>query len=159
MMRAMLSLWRPTPVPGAPERVAGRELGGATIGLIGTAASTRSLAKTPTAFDATRLGYDPSVHRNDAVCIPLELFSRYRGLLGGRCLSFGKPGQVIVSLCRSALLDEAALAAARLSGRLVAACLDHEEAGLQDPGRPLAGVTSPPPKTSRRRYQARCLIL
>lgn len=163
MLHAVLSMWRPLPDAGATERRPGRELGGATIGLIGTAPAMRSLAKMVVGFDATLIGYDPSVHRSDAawprwgilptglrelltradaVCIQLEFFNRYRGLLGQRYLSFCKPGQVVVSLCRSALFDEEALAGALRSGRIAAAWLDHEEAGLQDAGRPLAGLAN-----------------
>jgi phosphoglycerate dehydrogenase-like enzyme len=80
------------------------------------------------------------LEQSDAVCVQLNYFSRYHGLLGERFLPFCKPSQVIVSIVHSGLFDEAALAAALSSGRLAAAWLDSMEPGALDEGRPLYGI-------------------
>jgi hypothetical protein len=77
---------------------------------------------------------------SDAVCVQLNYFSRYHGLLGERFLPFCKPDQVIVSIAHSGLFDEQALAAALIGGRIAAAWLDSLEPGALDEGRPLAGM-------------------
>ncbi len=78
----------------------------------------------------------------DAVCVLLNYFTRYHGLLGERFLPFCKPDQVIVSIAHSALFDEQALAQALSSGRVAAAWLDSLEPGALDSGRPLAGMNT-----------------
>lgn len=137
-----------------------RELGGATVGLLGMQAPSRLLSNLLAAFGSRVVGYDPSLHASDelwdrwqveplplrefiaecdAVCVLLPMFSRYRGLLGERLMSGCKHGQVIVSLTDSTVFDEAALADAMGDGRVAAAWFDRAESGLLQPGRPLAG--------------------
>lgn len=161
MIGALLSLLRRVPVLGADGMLVGRELGGATVGLIGMAPAARSMVQLLEAFGSKAVGYDPSLHANDgiwerwkvrplglrelleqsdAVCVQLSYFSRYHGLLGERFLPFCKPSQVIVSIAHSALFDEAALAHELESGRIAAAWLDSLEPGALDAGRPLAGI-------------------
>lgn len=161
MIGAMLSLLRRVPVAGADGLLAGRELGGATVGLVGMAPAARLVATLLRAFGSKVVGYDPSLHasdpsweqwqvaplglrkllmQSDAVCVQLNYFSRYRGLFGERFLSFCKAHQVLVSTAHSGLFDEAALAEALRSGRLAAAWLDSMEPGALDAGRPLHGI-------------------
>jgi len=161
MIGALLSLLRRVPVPGPDGVAVGRELGAATVGLVGMAPAARSMANLLAAFGSKVVGYDPSLHasdpiwerwqvaplslrkllmQSDAVCVQLNYFSRYHGLLGERFLSFCKPHQVLVSTAHSGLFDETALAAALTSGRLAAAWLDSMEPGALDEGRPLHGV-------------------
>ena len=130
MVGAMLTLLRRVPVRGSDGSLAGRELGGATIGLVGMPPAARTVAQLLSGFGARILGYDPSLHANDTVwplwrvapaglrelveradvlCVQLDYFSRYRGLLGDRFLPFCKPGQVLVSTAHSGLFDETAL--------------------------------------------------
>ena len=163
MIGALLSMLRRLPVMGSNGMLAGRELGAATVGLVGMAPAARSMAKMLSGFGSKIVGYDPSLHasdtlyerwrvrplglrelleQSDAVCVQLSYFSRYHGLLGERFLPYCKPNQVIVSISHSALFHEAALAAALASGRVAAAWLDSLEPGALDEGRPLAGISS-----------------
>ena len=158
---ALLSLLRRVPVVGSDGMLVGRELGAATVGLVGMSPAARSMAQLLGAFGARVNGYDPSLHSSDsvwerwrvkplglrellessdAVCVQLSYFSRYHGLLGERFLPFSKPNQVIVSIAHSGLFDEAALADAMGSGRISAAWFDSLEPGALDEGRPLAGI-------------------
>jgi phosphoglycerate dehydrogenase-like enzyme len=161
MIGALLSLLRRVPVVGSDGMRVGRELGSCTVGLIGMAPAARSMTQLLAPFGTRVVGYDPSLHgsdsvwqrwqvkplglrelleKSDAVCVQLNYFSRYHGLLGERLLPFCKPDQVIVSIAHSALFDEQALADALVSGRIAAAWLDSLEPGALDEGRPLAGV-------------------
>lgn len=161
MIGALLSMLRRVPVVGSDGMLVGRELGAATVGLVGMPPAARSMAQMLGVFGTKIVGYDPSLHasdgvwerwrvkplglrelleQSDAVCVMLSYFSRYQGLLGERFLPFCKPNQVIVSVAHSALFDEAALAEALGSGRIAAAWLDSLEPGVLDSGRPLAGI-------------------
>ncbi len=158
---AVLSLLRRVPVRGADGTICGRELGGATIGLVGMPPAARTMVQLLSGFGARIIGYDPALHANDSVwplwhvapaslremveradvlCVQLDYYSRYHGLLGDRFLPYCKPNQVIVSTGHSALFDEASLAAALKSGRIAAAWLDSVEPGALDPERPLHGI-------------------
>jgi D-3-phosphoglycerate dehydrogenase / 2-oxoglutarate reductase len=158
---ALLSLLRRVPVAGADGLWLGRELGAATVGLVGMPPAARSIAQMLGGFGTQIVGYDPALHASDslwprwrvtplalrellqqcdAVCIQLGWFSRYQGLLGDRFLAHCKPSQVIVCTTPSGIFDEAALAAALASGRIAAAWLDSLEPGALDAGRPLAAV-------------------
>jgi D-3-phosphoglycerate dehydrogenase len=161
MIGAMLWLLRRVPVRGADGTAVGRELGGATIGLVGMPPAARSIAQLLSGFGARIVGYDPALHASDTVwplwkvvpiglrelveradvmCVQLGYFSRYQGLLGDRFLPYCKPNQVLVSTAHSALFDETSLAAALKSGRIAAAWLDSLEPGALDPDRPLHGI-------------------
>jgi D-3-phosphoglycerate dehydrogenase / 2-oxoglutarate reductase len=158
MIGALLAMLRRVPVVSADGLLVGRELGGATVGLIGMVPAARSLAQLLSAFGARVVGYDPSVHasdgvwtrwkveplglrdlmeQSDAVCVQLTYFSRYQGLLGEKFLPFCKPNQVMVSVAHSNVFDENSLAEVLGSGRMAAAWFDSLEPGALDPGRPL----------------------
>ncbi len=161
MIGALLSLLRRVPVVGSDGMLVGRELGAATVGLVGMAPAARSMAQMLAGFGSKMVGYDPALHasdgvferwqvkplglrelleQSDAVCVQLSYFSRYHGLLGERFLPFCKPNQVIVSIAHSGLFDEAALADALSGGRIAAAWLDSLEPGALDADRPLYGI-------------------
>jgi D-3-phosphoglycerate dehydrogenase / 2-oxoglutarate reductase len=158
---SLLQMLRRVPVINAEGLLVGRELGDATVGIIGMAPAAKPLAQLLGAFGAHVLGYDPALHasdplwarwqvqptglsdlfeRCDGVAVMLTYFSRYRGLLGERFLSVCKPNQVLVSLAHSSLFDELALADALTNGRLAAAWFDSMEPGVMDPGRPLRHI-------------------
>lgn len=160
---ALLALLRRVPVQASDGLLVGRELGCATIGLIGMSPAARMLAQLLPAFGARVIGYDPSLHQSeplwaqwgiepvslrelmetsDGVSVQLAYFLRYRGLIGERVLSFAKPQQVLVSIAHSAVFEEQALAEAMNSGRILAAWFDSLEPGLLEPGRPLHGLPS-----------------
>jgi phosphoglycerate dehydrogenase-like enzyme len=151
---AVLSLLRRVPVRNADGSVTGRELGGATVGLVGMTPTARSIAQLLSGFGARVIGYDPALHasdsiwqlwkvqpvglrelfeRSDVVSVQLTYFSRYHGLLGDRFLTHCKPSQVLVSTAHSGLFDETALAAALKGGRIAAAWFDSLEPGALDP--------------------------
>jgi phosphoglycerate dehydrogenase-like enzyme len=161
MIGALLAMLRRVPVVNAEGLLVGRELGGATIGLVGMSPAARPLAQLLAAFGSRVVGYDPSVHASDAVwarwrveplplrelieqsdgvCVQLVYFSRYQRLLGERFLPFCKPNQVLVSIAHSSLFDEEVLADVLTSGRMAAAWFDSLEPGALDPGRPLHDV-------------------
>jgi len=161
MVGALLALFRRVPVVSPDGLLVGRELGGATIGLVGMVPAARSLAQLLAAFGSRVIGYDPAVHASDnvwsrwrvepvplrelmeasdGVCVQLTYFSRYHGLLGERFLPHCKPNQVLVSIAHSHLFDEAALADVLGTGRMAAAWFDSLEPGAMDPGRPLSEI-------------------
>jgi len=161
MVGALLALLRRVPVISPDGLLVGRELGGATIGLVGMVPAARSLAQLLAAFGSRVVGYDPAVHasdnvwsrwrveplplrelmeQSDGVCVQLTYFSRYQGLLGERFLPHCKPNQVLVSIAHSHLFDEAALADVLGTGRMAAAWFDSLEPGAMDPGRPLSEI-------------------
>jgi len=163
MVGALLALFRRVPVVSPYGLLVGRELGGATIGLVGMTPAARSLSQLLSAFGSRVVGYDPAVHasdnvwsrwrvepmplrelmeQSDGVCVQLTYFTRYQGLLGERFLPFCKPNQVLVSIAHSSLFDEAALADVLGTGRMAAAWFDSLEPGAMDPGRPLSDIDS-----------------
>ncbi|MBL0727742.1 D-isomer specific 2-hydroxyacid dehydrogenase family protein [Piscinibacter sp. HJYY11] len=161
MIGAMLSLLRRVPVEGADGMLVGRELGACTVGLIGMPPAAKAMAQMLSGFGSRMVGYDPSLHASDgvferwrvtplglrelletsdAVCVQLNYFSRYQGLLGERFLPYCKPNQVMVSISHSGVFNERALADVLISGRLSACWLDSLEPGALDEGRPLKGM-------------------
>ena len=62
---AMLSLFRRVPVRGSDGSMAGRELGGATIGLVGMPPAARTMVQLLAGFGVRILGYDPALHARD----------------------------------------------------------------------------------------------
>ncbi len=161
MIGAMLSLLRRVPVEGADGMLVGRELGACTVGLIGMPPAAKAMVNMLSGFGSRVVGYDPSLHAtdgvwerwrvaplglrelletSDAVCVQLNYFSRYHGLLGERFLPFCKPSQVIVSVAHSGVFNERALADVLISGRVAACWLDSLEPGALDEGRPLKGM-------------------
>ncbi|MCE4557696.1 NAD(P)-dependent oxidoreductase [Roseateles cellulosilyticus] len=160
---ALLSLLRRVPVEGSDGLKVGRELGCSTIGLLGLTPTSQVLTQLLQAFGARVVGYDPSLHPNDSTWLrwgiePLSLaqlmeqsdglvlllpyYERYRGLVGDRQLEAARPGQVLVGLSQSGLVQEVALARALRGGRLLAAWFDCLEPGWLESGRPLHGLAS-----------------
>lgn len=158
---ALLQLLRRVPVVSPDGLLVGRELGSATIGLIGITTTAKALARLLKAFGARVLGYDPALHPSDitwrlhdiehsglrelfaqcdGVCVLLSYFTRYRGLIGERYLDNCKDNQVLVSVAHSSLFDERALALALADGRMAGAWFDSLEPGTLDEARPLAQV-------------------
>ena len=161
MVGALLAMLRRVPVVASDGMLVGRELGSATVGLIGMAPAARSMVQLLGGFGSRVVGYDPMLHASDgvwarwrveplslrelieqadAVCVQLAYFSRYHGLIGERVLPHCKPNQVLVSISPSGLFNEASLAEVLLSGRMSAAWFDSLEPGALDPGRPLYEV-------------------
>jgi phosphoglycerate dehydrogenase-like enzyme len=160
---SLLQMLRRVPVISAEGLLVGRELGSCRVGIIGMSAAAKPLADLLKAFGARVVGYDPGLHASDpqwrswgiahmglrelmaecdGVCVLLNYFSRYRGLLGERYLSACRRDQVLVNLSSALILQENALADALRSGRMAAAWLDHVDARLLAPGGVLHGLDS-----------------
>jgi len=158
MIAALLQMLRRVPVVNSEGLLVGRELGGATVGLIGVTPAAQPMAQLLHAFGARVLGYDPVLHASDAlwsrwdiepvplrelmaasdgVAVMLNYFTRYQGLLSERYLALCKPNQVLVSISASSLFDAHALADVLGTGRMAAAWFDSMDAGLMLPGQPL----------------------
>jgi phosphoglycerate dehydrogenase-like enzyme len=156
MLGALLALLRPSPEDA--DRIAGRELGACTVGLVGMTQTSRVLARLLQPLGSRIVGYDPSLHASDsqwsrwgvqpsglrelfentdAVCVQMSYYNRYRGLLGERALPYCRQGQVLVSVSPLALFNEEVLADVLKSGRMAAAWLDSMGPGSLDPGQPL----------------------
>ena len=67
MIGALLSLLRRVPVRSADGLLVGRELGGATVGLVGMSPTARSMAQLLAGFGSRVVGYDPALHASDGV--------------------------------------------------------------------------------------------
>lgn len=158
---ALLSLLRRVPVEGSDGLKVGRELGCSTIGVLGLTPAARVLTQLLQAFGTRVIGYDPARHptdgtwvrwgieavglaelmeHSDGLVLLLPYFDRYRGLVGERQLENARPGQVLVGLSQSGLVDESALARALRNGLLSAAWFDCLEPGWLESGRPLHGL-------------------
>jgi phosphoglycerate dehydrogenase-like enzyme len=158
---ALLQMLRRVPVFNEEGLLVGRELAGATVGVVGLTPALKPLAALLAAFGARVLAYDPALHasdaawgrhgiqpvglrellqHSDAVAVMLHFYPRYTGLFGERLLADCKPNQVLVSLAHSALFDDRALARSLSEGALAAAWFDSLEPGLLDPGRPLRHI-------------------
>ncbi|MFN3859936.1 MAG: NAD(P)-dependent oxidoreductase [Roseateles sp.] len=158
---ALLSLLRRLPVEGSDGLRVGRELGCATVGLLGLTPAARVIAQLLQTFGTRVIGYDPGCHPSDAIwarwgieavglkelvqhsdglVLLLPYFDRFRGLLGARQLAQGRSGQVWVVLSQSGLVDDAALARALRGGQVLAAWFDCLEPGWLEAGQPLHGL-------------------
>lgn len=139
----------------------GRELHGSTVGILGLAPAAQMLAGMLSALGVQLIGYDPAVHhtapiwerlqiqplalpelmrRADAVSVQMLDATRFKGFVNDRLLAACKPNQLWVGLSRSALFDEAALAAALADGRIEACILDSAEASFPGETSPLKGL-------------------
>ncbi|TPO10637.1 NAD(P)-dependent oxidoreductase [Mesorhizobium sp. B1-1-5] len=127
------------------QRWLGRDISGATLGLIGCGKIGRSMSRMAgQGFRARVLGFDPGVdaatmhaagiekvedlqamlRRCDFVSIHCVLNDKTRSLVGKAELACMKPSAIIVNVSRGALIDEAALVEAILAGRIAGAGLD-----------------------------------
>ena len=76
----------------------------------------------------------------DVLTIHVPLTDATRGLIGAPQLARLKPEAIVVNTARGGILDEAALADALRSGRLLAAGLDVFESEPPDPDNPLLAL-------------------
>ena len=124
-------------------RLIGRELAGATLGLVGfgaiareTARRARALGMTVVACDpylaggdprweeARRLSFEDVLRQSDVVSLHTPLTDETRHLLNADAFRLMKPDASLVNAARGGIVDEAALAAALREGRLGGAALD-----------------------------------
>lgn len=128
-----------------PEQFLGRELSGATVGLVGFGrigqrvaallggfaprivfASPRPMAAAAR-LGAERLPLDELLGASDYVSLHVGLTAATRHLIDAARLAAMKPGAILVNTCRGGVVDTAALIAALRSGHLAAAGLDVYE--------------------------------
>ncbi|MBP1872513.1 D-3-phosphoglycerate dehydrogenase [Ensifer adhaerens] len=144
----------------------GRDIAGATVGLVGTGRIGRSMARMAGAgFRARVLGYDPHVdasvmagcgiekvddlhamlRQSDFVSLHTVLNASTRHLIGRAELACMKSTAVLVNVSRGALIDEAALVEAVLAGRLQGVALDvYGQEPLAKEGHPLSALFGRP---------------
>ncbi len=144
------------------QRWLGRDMSGATLGLVGCGKIGRSMARMAgQGFRARVLGYDPGVDAAtmraagiekiddlqamlracDFVSIHCVLNDKTRSLVGRAELACLKSTAVIVNVSRGALIDEAALVEALVAGRIGGAGLDvYSVEPLQKSGHPMSAL-------------------
>ncbi len=119
----------------------GRDVHGATLGLVGYGRIGRAVARRATGFgmdvlhhtrtDSGQAGWVADLHRlladSDIVSLHVPLTGSTRHLIGAAELAAMKPTAVLVNTARGPVVDEAALAAALTSGTIFAAGLDVYE--------------------------------
>lgn len=127
------------------QRWLGRDIAGATLGLVGAGKIGRSMARMAgQGFRARVLGYDPHIGADamaasgiekacdlhamlqqcDFVSLHCVLNAATRHVIGRAELACLKPGAILVNVSRGALIDEAALVEAVLAGRFGGVGLD-----------------------------------
>jgi glyoxylate reductase len=135
-----------------PDLLLGRDLHGATVGLVGLGAIGQAVARRLAGFGGRILGWTRSgravpgvepatlpelLASSDFVSLHVALTDETRGLLGPEAIAVLKSGAILVNTARGGLVDETALADALRSGALAAAGLDVFEQEPLDPGSPL----------------------
>lgn len=128
---------------GGWRQLIGRQLTGKTVGIVGCGHIGKDLVPLLRAFDCTVLAHDIldfpafyAAHRvrpvaldtllaeSEVVTLHLPLDASTRGLLSAERLARIKPGAILINAARGGLLDEAAVKAMLLDGRLGGAAFD-----------------------------------
>ncbi|MFJ8861981.1 NAD(P)-dependent oxidoreductase [Streptomyces sp. NPDC102451] len=143
---------------GTWPREPGRELRGATLGLLGYGATARAVVPLAQAFGMRVLcttgvpleeRTDGTVHfvelpqllaEADYVSVHTALTDRSRGLLGAAAFAAMKPTAVLINTARGGIVDEGALAHAVRTGRIAGAALDVVSQEPLAPDSQLRGV-------------------
>jgi glyoxylate reductase len=123
-----------------PEEFLGRELAGATVGLVGFGRIAQRVAELLAGFDVRllytsrsprtgsahveRCQLDDLLRAADFVSVHVPLTEETRHLIDARALATIKRGAILVNTSRGAVVDEVALVDALRAGRLAAAGLD-----------------------------------
>jgi glyoxylate reductase len=119
----------------------GRDVHGATLGLVGYGRIARAVARRAAGFSMRVLHHtrsqtdepdwrenlDEMLADSDIVSVHVPLTESTRGLIDARRISLIGPGGVLVNTSRGAVIDEFALAGALERGELLAAGLDVYE--------------------------------
>lgn len=132
-------IWQP-----AQLRVACRQIGGKTIGLLGFGNIARMLAHrlrgfdveilyndvrradavTERGFGARHVSFDTLLERSDILSLHLPLTAESRAIMNAAAFARMRQGAVLINTARGGLVDEAALHEALVGGRLAGAGLD-----------------------------------
>jgi glyoxylate reductase len=123
-----------------PEQLLGRELAGATVGIVGLGRIGSRVADLLEGFSprllytsrreragADRRELDELVAESDFVTLHVPLSAETRHLVDSRLLALFKPGSILVNTARGGLVDTEALVRALREGPLSAAGLDVYE--------------------------------
>lgn len=134
-----------------PDLLVGRDLFGATLGVVGLGAIGRAVARRAAGFGMRVLGWtrsgravpgvepaplDRLLVQSDFVSVHVAAVPGTRGLLGAAAIASMKPGAILVNTARGGIVDETALVEALASGHLAAAGLDvfaHEPLPADSP--------------------------
>ena len=123
----------------APDFFTGKDVSGATIGIIGLGAIGQAVARRAAGFGMGVLAWNrtprelPGIEsvsleelllRSDFVSVHVALTGATRNLLDREKIGLMKPGSVLVNTARGGIVDEQALADALRSGQLYAAGID-----------------------------------
>lgn len=145
--------WREMMDPYA--RFHGRELAGATLGIIGLGAVGRAAARLAGGIGMRVLAHDPYAARtgrvemveldqllraSDFVSIHVPDTPATAGLLDAERIAAMKSGAYLVNVTAPSVIDQAALAAALADGSVAGAALDVHEAHPLPPNSPLLGL-------------------
>ncbi|TPN02046.1 NAD(P)-dependent oxidoreductase [Mesorhizobium sp. B2-1-3A] len=144
------------------QRWLGRDVSGATLGLVGCGKIGRSMARMAgQGFHARVLGFDPGVDATtmhaagiekvddlqamlracDFVSLHCVLNDKTRGLIGKAELACLKASAIIINVSRGALIDEAALVEAIVAGSIGGAALDvYSVEPLARSGHPMSAL-------------------
>jgi len=122
-----------------PDMLLGRDLAGATLGIVGLGEIGQALARRARGFGMRILSWTRSgrtgegiesvsletlLAESDFVSIHVALTPDTRNLLDAQAIACMKPSAVLINTARGGIVDEAALYAALRAGRLGAAGLD-----------------------------------
>jgi glyoxylate reductase len=123
----------------SPDFLTGKDVSGATLGIIGLGAIGQAVARRAAGFGMRVLGWNRSpriisgienatleelLQRSDFVSVHVGLAEGTRNLLDARRIALMKPGAVLVNTARGGIVDELALAEALSRGDLSAAGID-----------------------------------
>jgi glyoxylate reductase len=138
-----------------PEALLGRDVHGATLGIVGLGAIGLAVARRARGFGMRVLGWSrtprpaPGVERceltallerADFLSLHVALTPETRGLIGAAELARLSPGALLINTARGGIIDEKALADALASGRLAGAALDVFADEPLPPTSPLLGA-------------------
>ncbi|MDE2967993.1 MAG: D-glycerate dehydrogenase [Chloroflexota bacterium] len=126
-----------------PTQIAGIDVHGATLGIIGFGAIGQAIARRAQGFgmrvlcwnrsprpkEAAAVGaeqseFDLVLSQSDFVCVSIALTDDTRDLIDARAFELMKPGAILVNTARGPIVDEDALAAALRDGQIGGAGLD-----------------------------------
>jgi glyoxylate reductase len=130
--------WKPER-PWYPDMFVGKDVGGATLGIVGLGEIGQAVARRARGFGMRLLGWTRSgravdgvepasleevLSRSDFVSINVALNEDTRQLIDAEAIASMKAGAVLVNTARGGIVDEHALAQALRSGALFAAGVD-----------------------------------
>ena len=146
----------------SPEFFMGKDVAGATLGIIGLGEIGQAVARRGAGFGMQVLGWNRSerevagvetvsleelLTRSDFVSVNVALSDETRNLLDASRIASMKPGAVLVNTARGGIVDESALAEALSGGHLFAAGIDvfaREPVEMDNPLLSLPNVVAVP---------------